>query len=851
MTTCCAIVVALIAVFAVSVARRSSAASPPAELISVPPPATSLVPPSAAPLSSLPPPPDSYRNVTPSISGDGGVVAYSQEPVGGGTSYAGLNRGMARDRVAQVSTGAPLLANSTGEQHGTAISRDGCFLAIYTETEFNDPRTPMIEGWNRCVPNAAPTEIPIDFAELARAAAAAGLSVNPLAFSIDFVYGLTISSHGRFVALSAQINNNSIDGSLWIDRDRDGNGVFDEPDSGGVVKTATRAIVHATAPSLGDETLTPLVAVTSSTNPSDPCSCATIVQLWDPTIANTTSVRTVSIVAGTSNTPSDLASTQPSMSPDGRFVAFTSNATNIVSPPIQPTNPPATPPTQIYVRDMTSTVVVPVTRVAGAFGNGNSSTPTISADGTQVAFGTESNNLLAGYDAAVFSSGVQRVDVLVARSASGFFASVAFDRVNVKADNTPLDISDNDGSNGEPVMSANGRYVAWSTTFGAGLGAPASSSLTDVFAVARPAVLTGSSVDFGGVLVGQTTGAQPVTITNSGLSSVLPATITSSSGEFTITGGTCAVNVFLPPGGSCTVTVAFTPTGEGARSTQVVLAESGFGAVSATSIVTGIGTVPATTVAPTTTAPRTTAPRTTAPRTTAPRTTAPRTTAPPTIATVQALAISPNPATFATTVIGLTSAAVDFSVTSSGTAVVPVTSVVIGGVAPTDYAVTSDTCSGASLDPAATCQVSVVFKPIAGGQRPATLTVASATTSAAADLAGVGAFRPSIRLAPDVVPVGRVAIAIGSGFAPSAVVQLQWSTGSRAFSATTDATGSFSLQIPIGPDEATGPRTLTALEQPGVFPSVSAPALIIDGTMQPPGGLNPAFETMTVLVIRG
>lgn len=92
----------------------------------------------------------------------------------------------------------------------------------------------------------------------------------------------------------------------------------------------------------------------------------------------------------TSGAESDWDSSQPSVSASGRYVAFVSGADNLV--------PGGTPDvTDVYVRDritqVTTCVSIPMT---GGRGNGNSDSPSISADGRFVAFRSYATNLVAG-----------------------------------------------------------------------------------------------------------------------------------------------------------------------------------------------------------------------------------------------------------------------------------------------------------------------------------------------------------------------------------------------------------------------------------------------------------------------
>ncbi len=93
--------------------------------------------------------------------------------------------------------------------------------------------------------------------------------------------------------------------------------------------------------------------------------------------------RMVSTVSGGANGDSD----QPTISGDGRFIAFRSAATNLVAGDLLGFN-------DIFVRDMTGTSfeLVSVTTL-GAQADGPSDQPTISADGSRIVFASTAPNL--------------------------------------------------------------------------------------------------------------------------------------------------------------------------------------------------------------------------------------------------------------------------------------------------------------------------------------------------------------------------------------------------------------------------------------------------------------------------
>ena len=89
-------------------------------------------------------------------------------------------------------------------------------------------------------------------------------------------------------------------------------------------------------------------------------------------------------------------STDPSISGDGRYVAFTSYASNLVAGYTQPPYAPngiGSP--NVFVRDLQTgiTMLVSVSADGTSFGNSNSYSPVISADGRYVLFHSWANNL--------------------------------------------------------------------------------------------------------------------------------------------------------------------------------------------------------------------------------------------------------------------------------------------------------------------------------------------------------------------------------------------------------------------------------------------------------------------------
>jgi Tol biopolymer transport system component len=156
--------------------------------------------------------------------------------------------------------------------------------------------------------------------------------------------------------------------------------------------------------------------------------------------ANTTTL--VSRASGVSGEAADFASLDPSISADGRSVAFDSEAANL-GPDIALWD--------VFVRDLqanTTTLVSRASGASGAPGDDYSITPSISADGRYVAFDSEADNLSAEDNdiADIFVRDLQANTTTLVSRASGAAGAAA-------------DSGGRDPS--RPAISADGRYVAF------------------------------------------------------------------------------------------------------------------------------------------------------------------------------------------------------------------------------------------------------------------------------------------------------------------------------------------------------------------------------------------------------
>lgn len=171
-----------------------------------------------------------------------------------------------------------------------------------------------------------------------------------------------------------------------------------------------------------------------------------------------------------SNDPGDALSVFPSISGDGRIVAFYSDATNLVADDLNNH-------TDLFVRDrlLGTTEVIP--GAASLFGglavlDPHHSRPSLSQDGRYVAFETDSSNLVPGDSNAV-------VDVFVHDRHAGSAQRASVSSLGEEAN----------GSSATTSMSANGRWVAFGSN-ASNLVAGDTNGAVDVFVHDREKGLT-------------------------------------------------------------------------------------------------------------------------------------------------------------------------------------------------------------------------------------------------------------------------------------------------------------------------------------------------------------------------
>jgi Tol biopolymer transport system component len=206
--------------------------------------------------------------------------------------------------------------------------------------------------------------------------------------------------------------------------------------------------------------------------------------------------------------------------------------------------------------------------------------------------------------------------------------------------------------------------------------------------------------------------------------------------------------------------------------------------------------------------------------------------------------------------VGTESLPLAATLTNGGWSPLGVTGSSLVGAGKNDFRIVLDGCAGRTLRRGQSCTVSVIFRPTANGTRTATLRVADdyAGSPRTVRLRGSASLAELV-LDPPLGQPGIVTIAEGSGFPPGVPVQLSWTVGitPRLDPVIPDETGSFRVQVLVFHNDRTGERELLAQPLDGSsFPPVSAPMLVTRPSVVPPRFEQLRFiDVPLVLVIRG
>jgi Tol biopolymer transport system component len=242
-----------------------------------------------------------------------------------------------------------------------------------------------------------------------------------------------LSADGRYVAFSSSASN-LVDGDT-----NDANDIFVRDRQ---ANTTTRVSVGSDgsqanggsdAPSLsGDGRLVAFASTASNIVNGD------VNNLRDAFVYDRQTGTAVDVSVNTDGTLGDLESATPVLSADGKFVAYQSFADNLIA---DDENEGA----DIFVRDLTANTTERVSEYTGHYeGEGDSQRPSISADGRYVAFDSDDWDLVWGDTNDSF-------DVFVNDRATTVTTRVSVDDSGTQTN----------GDSFRPSISADGRYVAY------------------------------------------------------------------------------------------------------------------------------------------------------------------------------------------------------------------------------------------------------------------------------------------------------------------------------------------------------------------------------------------------------
>jgi hypothetical protein len=275
---------------------------------------------------------------------------------------------------------------------------------------------------------------------------------------------------------------------------------------------------------------------------------------------------------------------------------------------------------------------------------------------------------------------------------------------------------------------ANARSAAITITDN-GVNSPQSVGLSGTgTAVPSTVALAPSAVSFANQTVNTTSGAQAITVTNSGPN---PLTISSiavtgtNPGDFAQTNNCPLSPTTIAVNGFCTVNVTFTPTAANARSAAITITDNGVNSPQSVGL-SGTGTAVPSTVA-----------------------------------------LAPSAVSFANQTVNTTSGAQAITVTNSGPNPLTISSIAVTGTNPGDFAQTNNCpLSPTTIAVNGFCTVNVTFTPAAANARSAAITITDngVNSPQSVGLSGTGTPVPStVALAPSAVTFANQTVNTTSG----------------------------------------------------------------------------------------
>jgi uncharacterized repeat protein (TIGR01451 family) len=254
--------------------------------------------------------------------------------------------------------------------------------------------------------------------------------------------------------------------------------------------------------------------------------------------------------------------------------------------------------------------------------------------------------------------------------------------------------------------------------------------------------LSVQSINFASQPVGTSSAAQAVTLTNQSTVLAVTSLTIAASGDFSETDN-CGTG--LAPSASCIISVTFKPTATGTRTGAITLTDNALGSPQSVSL-TGLGI------------------------------------------NAPAISLAPTSLTFSSQRVGSQSASQPVTMTNGGNAILNISSISITGSNPNDFGQTNN-CN-TTLAPNATCTINVTFKPTAGGQRTAGISISSDARGSVptVTLSGTG-VSTGLDLSPSIVIFNNQVVGTTSAAQPVTVSN----AGATAIAISSiSATGDFS-----------------------------------------------------------
>ncbi|MGD0801205.1 MAG: choice-of-anchor D domain-containing protein [Terracidiphilus sp.] len=256
-----------------------------------------------------------------------------------------------------------------------------------------------------------------------------------------------------------------------------------------------------------------------------------------------------------------------------------------------------------------------------------------------------------------------------------------------------------------------------------------------------PAIsISPTSLAFPTTNVGASSATKSVTVTNSGSVTLTISGVTITGANTTSFKGSNGCGGTLAANASCSVSFYFKPTAPGALTAAISFADNAANSPQ-TVVLSGTG------------------------------------------GSAPVVSLSPASLAFASTNVGVSSAAQLVTLTNSGTAALTLSSVTVGGTNPTSFLATNN--CGASLAATASCTVSIIFKPLAAGALSASLsfTDSAANSPQAFALTGTGVGVPAASLSPGSLSFASTNV--GASSAAQTVTLTNTGTGALTISSVT------------------------------------------------------------------